>query len=285
MSENDALGQTMEKLQGYVTLALTVAARVIEVAAHRRRQQMENARRQSEAVARQVEAQQRSEVASTRLQLRDVGGKEWWDRSSPEEVANAYATARAYGQIDPELHGTARFMAEEIQKRYGVDADVLVQRESIATKVQLNAWDTWEQGEGPRPAGEHPDPDKAAEIARRDAAARARADAEWATAAGLVAEADTVDAAVHADGKVDAHEAAHDVPFAETGWDEAGRREALASRLQAAQVPPDAAEARTVADRLQAKPAAAAPAATQAAQRAPKARNTPVRGAERTIGR
>lgn len=267
MTETDPVGATMEKLSGYMTVALTVAARLVEVQAHRRRTQLEQARRHSEEQARAVQAQQRAEIATTRLQLRDVGGSEWWNKASAEEVAVSYATARSYGQLDPELAGTARYMAEQIEKRYGVDAEQLVRdaERGVGVSREMGAFD-------------HP-------AATSTAQEAGRAAAERAAAVGLLAEANVVDAAVHADGKVDVHEAAHDVPFVESGWDEAGRRETLAARLEAAAVPADAVQARTVSDALQGKPAAAAPAATQTARTAPKVRNTPVKGAQRTVGR
>lgn len=161
--------------------------------------------------------------------------------------------------------------SRSIHRRYGMDAERLVA--------------DVETGRQP-PADADPVAARAAErTGQIDARAR-QARAETAEAAALLTEADRVDNAVRADGIVDAHEAAHDLPFARSGWDEAGRREALAARLESA-LPdaPDAVAARTTADALQGKPAAAAPAAAQAARRAPKASNTPARGAERTLGR
>lgn len=113
-----------------------------------------------------------------------------------------------------------------------------------------------------------------------------RARAETAEATALIAEANNVDAAVFADGTVDAHAASRDLPFVASSWDEAARREALATRLQAVMpAAPDAVEARTVADALQGKPAAAAPATPAVTRRAPKARIAPSQMVERTVGR
>lgn len=127
--------------------------------------------------------------------------------------------------------------SRSIHRRYGMDAERLVA--------------DVETGRQP-PADADPVAARAAErTGQIDARAR-QARAETAEAAALLTEADRVDRvdnAVRADGIVDAHEAAHDLPFARSGWDEAGRREALAAR------------------------------------RAPKASNTPARGAERTLGR
>jgi hypothetical protein len=256
---DDPIAETSSRISGYLTLALTAAARAAEVSAHRRAQLLREAQRQGQAARRAAEDQLRAEAATARHQLRDVGRTQWWDTADDAQVVNSYALARAYGQTDPELAGTARYMAEEIGRRYGIDADALVA--SVEEKLA-------EQ----RAAGTQPEHRAAA--------------AERAQAAALTAEAHTVDRAVRADGTVDVHERAHDVPFATSGWDDAARREALAERLDAA-VPslPEARQARTVADMLQGKPAAAAPGVAQAAARAPKAHNMPVRGPERTVGR
>ena len=275
MSETDPVTPMFERLRGYATVALTVAARIAEVAAHRRAEQMRQAQRLGEQYVRQAQEQQRAEIAATRHQLREVGSKAWWDKSGIEEVAAAYATARAYGRIDPELYGTAAFMGQEIRDRYGVDADRLVDEaeRGVGYSARIDAFD-------------HPIAGPTAEATARYDELGRKAAAEQGEAAALLAEANMVDTAVHRDGVVDAHEATHDVPFAQTGWDDAARREGLAARLEAA-LPdaPDAVQARLVTDRLQGRPAAAAPAAAQSARRAPKARNVPVKGAERTIGR
>jgi hypothetical protein len=170
------------------------------------------------------------------------------------QVANSYALARAYGQTDPELARPSDYMAEEIDRRYGVDADRLV----AAVEEKLAEHRTDGAQPGPRAAA-----------------------AERVEAAALAAEADVVGRAVRAEGVVDAHERAHNVT---SGWDDAARWEVLAARLDAAMPSlPDARQARTAADALQGRPPAAAPA--QTAARAPQARNTPIRGVERTLGR
>lgn len=244
---DDPIADTREKLAGYMTLALTGAARVAEVLAHKRTRELRAAEAVSQQAAGQVLAQRRAEAVTTKHQLREAWGKGWWDTATPEQVADAYATARAYAPIDPELAGMARHMEEEIGRRYGVDADALV-------------------GDVERQAA-----------ARRAAAERGEA---WV----LTTEADRVDVAVRADGVVDPHERSHDVPFAESGWDDAARRETLASRLETAGIDGDARTARAATDVLQGAPAVQA-AATSAATRAPRARNAPAKGAERVRGR
>lgn len=272
MSEpEDPVASTAERLRGHLTVALTAAARAAEVIATRRAGQLREAQRQSEAAARAAAEQLSAEATVARSQLRDVGSTDWWDRASPEEVTAAYATARTYGHTDPELAGTAHHLADEISRRYGVDAERLV--------ADVEA--------GRRPAPADADPVAVRTAGRTEELdARVRqARAETAEAAALLTEADRVDAAMGADGVIDAHEAAHDLPFAQSGWDSASRREALAARLETA-LPdvPDAVTARTAADALHGRPAAAAPSAAQAARRAPKSRNTPVRATERTLG-
>lgn len=268
---DDPVAGTMEKVQGHVTLALTVAARIMEVQAHRRSVQLRDAQRQSLRAVHEVEQQQRAEAAVTRDQLRDVGRKEWWDTARPEDVATAYATARAYAPIDLDLARTAQQMEQEIQARYGVDADQLV-RDTARTDAWMTAVVTdvgMSTSETTREAVEQ---------------AQRRARSEAGEAVALVAEANAVDNLVHADGVVTAREAAVDVPAAAAGWDEAGRREALAARLDKADVPSDAQTARLTADQLQARPASVSPAA-HGHGKPPRAKNGPAVGQERVRGR
>lgn len=268
---DDPVGSTAERLQGYVTLAITVAARIMEVQAQRRAHQLRETQRRGEHHARQVADQQRAEVAATRHQLRDVGRKEWWDSARPEDVATAYATARAYGHIDPELAGTARYMAEEIGRRYGVDADRLVE-ETVGTDAWMAAVGT-EVGMA------------TSEKVRGQLDDTRRAAAERVEAVALVTEANVMDRAVHADGVVTPREAAADLPAAAAGWDEAGRREGLAARLERLRPEqPEAVQARLASDALQGRPAAVAPAA-HGQGRPPRARNAPAQGQERVRGR
>lgn len=275
MSEHeDPIAPTLERLRGYATVALTVAARIAEVAAHRRATQLRQAQQVSEQYTRQVQDQQRAEAAATRHQLRDVGSKAWWDKADVSEAAAAYATARAYGRVDPELYGTAVFMAEQIRERYGVDADRLVEDAEHGVGA-VRGFDTFD----------HPVAAPTAEATGRlDEVAR-RAAAERAEATALLAEANGIDGAVRADGVVDAHERWHDMPVADADWDDAVRHETLARRLETAMPDqPEAVSARLTIDAAQGKPATAATTA-RPTSKAPAARPPRVKGAERIAGR
>lgn len=268
--DDDPVGGTMERLQGYVTLAITVAARIMEVQAHRRAQQLREAQRQGQEQARQVEAQQRAEATATKHQLRDVGRKEWWDSARPEDVATAYATARAYGQIDPELDGTARYMAEEIRRRYGVDADQLA-ADTAGTDVWMNAVGT--------------DVGLTTSERTREQLDRIRETAaEQGEAVALVAEANAVEAEYRAfaegmAGEMGGYNIAASEGIAasqersEAAGDQAGRREGLAARLEALrEAAPDGVEARLIADGLHERPVAQS---TASAARSPRAGRAP----------
>lgn len=126
MSDSDGMQEAGEKISGYMTLAVTVAMRAAEVAAHRRAQQMREAQQRDQEAVRAAEARFRAEVALVKHDLRDVNKAEWWRDASVDQVAGGYAAARAYGRDDVELAGVAWHMAEEIRSRYGVDAEQLV---------------------------------------------------------------------------------------------------------------------------------------------------------------
>ena len=444
MSEADPMGDTTEKAMGHLTLALTVAARFVEVHLHRRAREAMQAREQQQQVAREAQQQTRAEAAVVKYDLRDVGQKEWWDTAAVEQVAVGYSAARAYSHIDPELAGVARHMAGEIQSRYGIDANQLVAANEESTRAFLNRGirppelqlvdddqvervmrvqnhvDSIEQrgvetvaANDPfseilsvlpdelaflRPPAEMapaefeaemsgkygPDwkskmdmplmdqsraneyidtgyaradrnesydptfteqrlinddrlamladtvdtPAQMAEERRIEAQIKdtdgiltaqfgpnwhERADLaevpwvgyttanggygelsqervsdarQWREATALLVEANVVESIVHADGVVTPREASTDLPRADLARNEAGRHEALATRLTAAtEMPPEAKEARLIAATAQATPAAAATSTSAAALKAPKARSGADQGAERMLGR
>lgn len=318
----EAASDTHEKVVGYLTVALTTAARMVEVASHRRTQETREAALRSQEAARGVQAQTRTEAAVVRHDLRDVDLKEWWDKATVEQVAGGYATARAYGSVDQVLARTAGHMAEEIRARYGVDADQLVAAaEETARAYQSRGIDppkllltTPEERAVSAEAeayvksvterGADPEVQQQAAVEAESGAERRRDQVE---AGVLTTEADVVDAlgaerAAAAETKLAWHDPVLQAQREKAGgyndprmpearqqqkaaaWDDSSRRESLAERVKAS-AGTTAAETRMVADVAQGKPVAASTSVGKSTPKAPTARQVPSRAAERVRGR
>lgn len=277
----DARREAGDRMLGYLRVALTVAARSAEQHQYRRAELARVAATWGGEHERALHRQLRAEASAVKAELRPAIHPEWWEKATAERMAHNWATARAYGAVDPELAGTARWMGEEIWRRHGVDPDAL-----------------WQRVE---------------EQARRERA-------EQVAAAALVVGADRDDRAVVIDAAVQralepmdgiamdpvvaaAQEAglrySREVPWTEhdpevaqalmrdaagqvlTQWDTPGRREQLAARMEARGVPVEARAARLAADVGAASPPAAAVTPLARAGRPPRSREQDGRGRER----
>ena len=285
---DDPAVDTMDRLRGHMMVALTGAARVAEVLAHQRAQKLRRAAQESEQAARYVREQQKAEAATVRHQTREFAGrKEWWDTASPEQVADAYATARAWAGIDAELHGKAHYMAGEIQRRYGVDADQLVTdveqtvraaranqefAEAVVLTAEANTVDAAARHHGPSD-----DPETAALDWENNLNPALEMMREGAPTEADYAEEAHFDRMV-AEGKVSADGTQ---PAEPPRWDDKAHSEALAARLKASSMPDEAKESRTILDGLHGTSVAslAAPTKQGKSVRAPQA---PTVGKERT---
>ena len=255
MIEDNPAGLAAERVRGYLVVSVTIAARLAEVAAAKRRDAAQAATRQSEERYRQVMAQQRSDAGQLRHDLRNVARPDWWDKASPSQIGTAFADARSYRHIDPELDSIAVYMWEQIQERYGIDAEQLAreaeQRQATGTTEAFG-------------------------YVAEAAAVEAVFDPEWEA---LTAENVTGPAlAMQAEGAPSRQELEW-----ERAWDDPVRRAALEERM--ARLLPDheeAAAARLAADVTQGRPAAEA-------VRSPSASPTriirPAQAPGRTIGR
>ncbi|MEZ5087725.1 MAG: hypothetical protein R2722_16285 [Tessaracoccus sp.] len=120
MSAHDSDGID-EALQGVTHVAMTAAARIGEQLARLREQQARDAQARSEHAAREHAARMTAEREAARATFSPVARPEWWDSATAEEVTRAYATAKAWSDVDPAAARAEQRIIEEVRGRYGVD--------------------------------------------------------------------------------------------------------------------------------------------------------------------
>jgi hypothetical protein len=236
-----------EALTGSVRVAVTVGARLGEMLARAREEQMRRAEAAEEQHARELTERLHAERAAARADLAPVFRTEWWDQAGPEDVQHVYTTARAWADQDPEADRAAARIREKVRSRYAVAVDV----DSAGADPELV-----------RIALER------AEARFTDAEQeRARAAVENAEAQMLVAEADRADqaaetaraAAQHEPDQAERGDAALDAEREQAraiavgeagkgGYDSAERRQALAADLERRGIDQDTVAARMTAD-------------------------------------
>lgn len=111
----------MEDVLGYrMRQGLTAAqessrymARFLRVLWHQIKQARERQQEQLAAWERL-----RDEARQTVAQVHDA---QWWDQTSPEEVARTYETMLNWRDLDPEIAKTEKIISAEVKNRYGID--------------------------------------------------------------------------------------------------------------------------------------------------------------------
>lgn len=114
----EAVGQHVRVVATTVARLSEAAFRAAEVAAERRRALEENR-------AAEMTARFEAERAASRSAYRAVEDPRWWESTRPEQVAEVYQVATVWSEFDDEARRVERLMAEEIQRRYDVDARVV----------------------------------------------------------------------------------------------------------------------------------------------------------------
>lgn len=288
-----AVGQHVRVVTTTVARLSEAAFRAAQVVAERRRAVEEN--RAADLVAR-FEA----ERAAARSAYRSVEDPRWWESAAAEQVAEVYQVAAVWSEFDEEARRVERLMAEEIQRRYDVDARAV---DLAAVPAELASA---ERAQAHRDAGEaivltaaadradrRVDGDLQETDRERDAAGERerireavlngeltpeRAAEQWPADDPHKASAEHAAAAVDALWSSDAHREQRgdldekaDRPG--VAWDSAERREATAQALSSTVDDAQAVEARMRADAANAHPATEA---TRKPKKTAKAR--PARG-------
>lgn len=117
--QSDGLDEAAERLlQVTLTAAAQLAERVAQARAHAAREAQALSGRQAREYATRTEAERR--VARAQLiPTRDPG---WWDTASRLQIADAYATARQWADLDPDAGRDAARILQQVRDRYGAAA-------------------------------------------------------------------------------------------------------------------------------------------------------------------
>lgn len=257
MAENDGID---DELRAALQLAVTAAARLGEQVARAREQRSRDAQARSAQDAREDAARFGAERDAARASLAPVHRGDWWDAARTQDVVQAYQTARAWAEFDPEVARAEQRIVQELRDRYGLTA--ATDPGSVRTAI--------DRAEVERAQSRGEQLEAASLMTAADAAdRRAQEAAEQAELAAV-----TGDQVTTAQNESDReYENANDaVTAGSAAYDSAERREALAEHLEGTVDNQAAVEARVRADTSQGKPATEATRRTAA--KSPKARRT-----------
>lgn len=243
-----------EAFEGQLRVMLTAAGQVGERIARMREEALRRAASASEQEARALHSRLVAERDAARAALAAVHRPQWWDQASPDQIATAHQTARAWSREDPDAERAEHRIRQEVRTRFGVGVDVA----------------------GGDPAAVRAAVERASALRAESGGERSRAGVEHVEAAQLVAEADTADrlaeesrqrAREQGPGDVDEarvasvdaeqHQRSADNARGEAAsrYDSAERREATAAELAARGLDSDTIDTRMRADVSQARPA------------------------------
>ncbi|MBT2598003.1 hypothetical protein [Arthrobacter sp. ISL-72] len=248
MSESDGLDEVVEAM---LRTGLTAAGRIGEELSRAREQRLRVAHAAEEQQGRELRARLEAERAAARAQLAPALDSRWWDTAKVEDIVRVHETATAWQAYDPMARSAADAVAEQVQRRYGVDVAAL--------------------GTGASAAATLNEAERTKNQAQEE---RTSAAGEKAEAAQLLAEAERADKARRNDVEAENARPEQLSGQADAAYDSAERREALAKGLDHV-ADREAVQARLNADRDQATPPAAAVATTRKAPKARKAAGMP----------
>ncbi len=305
-----------EAFEGQLRVLVTAAGQVGERVARIREETLRRAQAASEREARELRSRLEAEQRAARVELGNVYRADWWDRSTPEQIANTYQLARAWSPEDPEAGRAEQRIRDELRTRYGVDVT------AIDAHAVRNAVERGEESRRGHDGNRQRSASEEAEAAQLMAAADDADRAEEHRRVAAVESAPLIDERIAAaserledikerfrhqslgkttQGQHDRTAAAQRQALAELDellaekersgannavaqedtaprYDSAQRRVATARDLEAQGIAPDAVATKIRADISQATPATEATAAAGA--RAPKARKRRSRGAQ-----
>ena len=112
-----------EALEGQIRVLITAAGRMGEMLARARENAARRAQAASEQETRELSSRFEAERKAAHTEYANVYRTDWWDRATPEQVADTYQTAHAWALEDPEAVRAETRMRDELSTRYGVDVN------------------------------------------------------------------------------------------------------------------------------------------------------------------
>lgn len=241
-----------EAFEGQLRVAVTAAGRVGEIIARQREEAARRAQAASQQESRELTSRMNAERRSARAEYASVYQNDWWERATPAQIVTTLATARAWGNEDPEAVRAEGRMRDELRTRYGVDVDQ-AGGDPQAVQAAVDAELLRRQSETERQRGTGEETEAALLMREADRADR-QADAADQRAENAPEGSEK---RTQAREEAQTHERAAESARVEAGpeYDSAERREADANKLEAKGIDKEAVSARMSADVGNARPA------------------------------
>ncbi|MEZ2373405.1 hypothetical protein [Arthrobacter sp. RCC_34] len=112
--QSDGIGEATDDLLRQVMM---VAARLAEVAARARQEQLTRARAVSERQGRELQARFEAERGAARASLAPVGTDSWWKSADADQIGAAYKTAASWSGQDQDAAAARERIEQELAKR------------------------------------------------------------------------------------------------------------------------------------------------------------------------
>lgn len=266
-----------EEVMAHARQVFMAAARVGEEMARRRQFELRgreaDQRQQTLEDRRRVDAQRASDIAGLSL----VHQPDWWTKAEPRQIAQSWAVATQWADVDPAGRAAGEKIEEEVKARYGLDLPQL--HRDAATKTAGNGAEKLAGDQLTQLAADARDLARDAQQLANDTRNQTADDQarDTHTAVEPGQRLDRSDELDEADDETDlARPQPHRSPreagnvgrseddapvvkaaqdIANGAYDTAGRRDALAEQLRGMGASEEAIQARIAADLDQAKPA------------------------------
>ncbi|MFE7606549.1 hypothetical protein ACFU1Q_15445 [Brachybacterium paraconglomeratum] len=114
-----------EAIEGQMRLLVTAAAQAGDRLARMREDALRRAQATSEREARELQSRFAAEQRAVRADLAGVQRGDWWEKATPERIAQAYESAVAWRDEGPEAARAEARIVDELRTRHGITPDQL----------------------------------------------------------------------------------------------------------------------------------------------------------------
>lgn len=114
-----------EAIEGQTRLLVTAAAQAGDRLARMREDALRRAQTTSEREARELQSRFTAEQRTVRADLASVQRADWWEKATPERIAQAYESAVAWRKDEPEAARAEQRIVDELRTRHGITPDEL----------------------------------------------------------------------------------------------------------------------------------------------------------------
>lgn len=122
VDESDGIEEAVE---GQMRLLVTAAAQAGDRLARMREDALRRAQATSEREARELQSRLAAEQRAVRADLAGVQRADWWEKATPQRIAQAYESAVAWRDEEPEAARAEARITDELRTRHGISPDQL----------------------------------------------------------------------------------------------------------------------------------------------------------------